>query len=243
MRLVNTCGLPGETSSLLVSSASLVQECSSSSMAHELPGETSLLSVSNASVVQECCSSFSRGEYDYYWRQTLPLRGSVILAKIDVLPDGNFLAIDANRFCLPKCYSSPKVHEHPDGNITIVGVGSNSRCGSRVNASVVQYWRLVLQRMRFTRQGFRYAVDKTSSTIFANFAKLQSPEFDKPPAWIFLMFPSHGELFQHEVLFYMACPTFPSHSRRYLFVLHREGVTCSMSASLDELRKIGFSGR
>ena len=38
-----------------------------------------------------------------------------------------------------------------------------------------------------------------------------------------LAFPSHGELFQHEVLFYMACPTFPSHSRRYLFVLHREG--------------------
>ena len=127
MRLVNTCGLPGETSSLSVSNASLVQECSSSSMAHELPGETSLLSVSNASVVQECCSSFSRGESDYYWRQTLPLRGCVILAKIDVLPDGN------------------------------------------------------------------------------------------------LAFPSHGELFQHEVLFYVACPTFPSHSRRYLFVLHREG--------------------
>ena len=49
---------------------------------------------------------------------------------------------------------APKVHEHPDGTFTIVGVGSNSRCGSRVNTSVVQYWRLVLQRMRFTRQGF-----------------------------------------------------------------------------------------
>ena len=49
---------------------------------------------------------------------------------------------------------------------------------------------LVLQQMRFTRQRFFYAV---------------------------LVFPSHGELFQHEVLFYMACPMFSSHSRRYSY--------------------------
>ena len=51
---------------------------------------------------------------------------------------------------------------------------------------------LVQQQMRFTRQRFLYAA---------------------------LMFPSRGELSKHEVLFYMVCPTFSSHSLRYWYCI------------------------
>ena len=53
---------------------------------------------------------------------------------------------------------------------------------------------LVQQQIRFASQRFLYAV---------------------------FVFPSHGELSQHEVLFYMFCPTFSSHSLRYWYCIEK----------------------
>ena len=53
---------------------------------------------------------------------------------------------------------------------------------------------LVQQQIRFTRQRFLYAV---------------------------FVFPSHGKLSQHEVLFYMVCPTFSLHSLRYWYFIEK----------------------